>query len=164
MVEKVKAPTRIGLTVNEQHYDFLVRPDWTLQYLLHEQLGLVGVKEFCDRGACGACSVILDGVVVLSCMTLAIQCDGGSVETVEGIAAAGHPLIEAYVKYSCMQCGFCTPGFVVAAKALLDHNREPTERQVMEAISGNLCRCGTYPQHIKAILEAAAMLRENAGG
>jgi aerobic-type carbon monoxide dehydrogenase small subunit (CoxS/CutS family) len=160
VVEKVKTPTAIGLTVNGQHYTFLVQPNWTLQYLLHDQLGLVGVKEFCDRGACGACNVILDGSVVLSCMTLAIQCDGASVETVEGIAASGHPLIEAYVKYSCMQCGFCTPGFVVAAKSFLDHNLEPTESQVMQALAGNLCRCGTYPQHIKAVLEAAAVLRE----
>jgi aerobic-type carbon monoxide dehydrogenase small subunit (CoxS/CutS family) len=160
----LKTPTAIGLTVNGQHYNFLVQPNWTLQYLLHDQLGLVGVKEFCDRGACGACNVILDGSVVLSCMTLAIQCDGGSVETVEGITASGHPLIEAYVKHSCMQCGFCTPGFVVAAKAFLDHNPEPTERQVMEALAGNLCRCGTYPQHIKAVLEAAAVLRETGRG
>src|SRR5690606_31256269 len=143
----------IQLTVNGRQHHFFVQPNWTLQYLLHDQLGLLGVKEFCDRGACGACSVILDGSVVLSCMVLAIQCDGASIETVEGIAAAGHPLIEAYVKHSCMQCGFCTPGFVVAAKALLDRNPDPTERQVMEGLAGNLCRCGTYPQHIKAVLE-----------
>lgn len=158
MVEKVENSTAIRLEVNGQRYEFLVQPNWTLQYLLHDQLGLVGVKEFCDRGACGACSVILEGSVVLSCMTLAIQCDGGSVETVEGIAASGHPLIPAYVKYSCMQCGFCTPGFVVAAKALLDRNPDPTEQEIREGLAGNLCRCGTYPQHIKAVLEAAEAL------
>jgi xanthine dehydrogenase YagT iron-sulfur-binding subunit len=154
----------ISLTVNGRDHEFSVQPNWTLQYLLHEQLGLVGVKEFCDRGACGACTVILDGSTVLSCMTLAIQCDGGHIETVEGIAAANHPLIEAYVKHSCMQCGFCTPGFVVTAKALLDRNPDPGEDEVKKALSGNLCRCGTYPQHIKAVLEAARVLRETGEG
>jgi aerobic-type carbon monoxide dehydrogenase small subunit (CoxS/CutS family) len=154
----------IALTVNGNSHKLRVPPQWTLQHVLHDRLGLVGVKEFCDRGACGACSVILDGKVVLSCMLLAVQCDGATVETVEGIAASRHPLIDAYVKYSCMQCGFCTPGFVVAAKALLDRNPAPTEREVKEALAGNLCRCGTYPQHIKAVLEAAQILRERRGG
>jgi aerobic-type carbon monoxide dehydrogenase small subunit (CoxS/CutS family) len=154
----------IALTINGRDYKLSVPPQWTLQHVLHDRLGLVGVKEFCDRGACGACSVILDGKVVLSCMLLAIQCDGASVETVEGIAASNHPLIEAYVKYSCMQCGFCTPGFVVAAKALLDRNPDPTERDVRDALAGNLCRCGTYPQHVKAVLEAALVLRQRGEG
>ena len=155
---------RITLTVNAEVHRLDVPPDQTLQFLLHERLGLLGVKEFCDRGACGACTVIMDGSPVLSCMTLAIQCDGAILETVEGIAAANHPLIEAYVKYSCMQCGFCTPGFIVSAKALLDRNADPSEGEVREALAGNLCRCGTYPQHIKAILEAARVLRGAKGG
>jgi aerobic-type carbon monoxide dehydrogenase small subunit (CoxS/CutS family) len=92
-------------------------------------------------------------------MTLAIECDGKHIETVEGIAASNHPLIETYVKHHCMQCGYCTPGFVVTAKALLDKNPNPTEEEIREALSGNLCRCGTYPQHPKAVAEAAEILK-----
>jgi aerobic-type carbon monoxide dehydrogenase small subunit (CoxS/CutS family) len=102
----------------------------------------------------------MNGRPILSCMTLAIECNGKEIETVEGIAAAGHPLVEAYVKHHCMQCGYCTPGFVATAKALLDRNLRPTEQEIREALGGNLCRCGTYPQHPKAILEAARILRE----
>ena len=150
----------IRLTVNGEAYKFQVKPDWTLCYLLHDKMGLTGVKMFCDRGACGSCTVIMDGRPILSCMTLAIECDGKTIETVEGIAAANHPLIDTYVKHHCMQCGYCTPGFVVTAKALLDRNPNPTEGEVKEALAGNLCRCGTYPQHLKAVLEAAENLRE----
>jgi aerobic-type carbon monoxide dehydrogenase small subunit (CoxS/CutS family) len=150
----------IGLTVNGEAYKLQVEPNWTLYYLLHDKMGLTGVKMFCDRGACGSCTVIMDGRPILSCMTLAIECDGKTIETVEGIAAANHPLIDTYVKHHCMQCGYCTPGFVVTAKALLDRNPNPTEGEVKEALAGNLCRCGTYPQHLKAVLEAAENLRE----
>jgi len=114
----------------------------------------------CDRGACGSCTVIMNGRPILSCMTLAIECNSKQIETVEGIAAVNHPLIEEYVKHHCMQCGYCTPGFVVTAKALLDRTLNPTEEEIREALGGNLCRCGTYPQHPKAILEAAKLLRE----
>jgi len=145
----------IKLTINGQKYKIRVEPEWTLYYLIHDQLGLTGAKLMCDRGACGSCTVIMNGRAVLSCMTLAIECDGKQIETVEGIAASGHPLIEEYVKHHCMQCGYCTPGFVVTAKAFLDKNPNPTEGEVREALAGNLCRCGTYPQHPKAILEAA---------
>jgi|WetSurMetagenome_2_1015567.scaffolds.fasta_scaffold09348_3 aerobic-type carbon monoxide dehydrogenase small subunit (CoxS/CutS family) len=150
----------IHFTVNGQRYKLSVEPDWTLHYLIHEVLGLSGTKLMCDRGACGSCTVIMNGRPVLSCMTLAIECNGKQIETVEGIAAANHPLIEEYVKHHCMQCGYCTPGFVVTAKALLDRNRNPSEQEIREALGGNLCRCGTYPQHPKAILEAARQLRE----
>jgi len=145
----------IKLTINGQKYKIRVEPEWTLYYLIHDQLGLTGAKLMCDRGACGSCTVIMNGRAVLSCMTLAIECDGKQIQTVEGIAASGHPLIEEYVKHHCMQCGYCTPGFVVTAKAFLDKNPNPTEGEVREALAGNLCRCGTYPQHPKAILEAA---------
>jgi len=141
----------IKLTINGQIYELQVEPNWTLYYLIHDKLGLTGVKMFCDRGACGSCTVIMDGRPILSCMTLAIECDGKSIETSEGIAAAKHPLIESYVKHHAMQCGYCTPGFVVTAKALLDKNPNPTEEEIREALSGNLCRCGTYPQHPKAV-------------
>ncbi len=149
----------VTLLVNGDSYRIAVQPRWTLQYVLHNKLGLTGTKEFCAEGACGACSVIMDGRPVLSCMTLAVECDSRKIETIEGIARANHPLIEAYVKYSCMQCGFCTPGFVVTAKALLDKNPDPSVDDIKEALAGNLCRCGTYPQHIKAVLEAARVLR-----
>lgn len=150
----------IRLTINEQAHQLQVEPEWTLHYLIHDRLGLTGTKTFCDRGACGSCTVILDGRPVLSCMTLAIECDGKSIETIEGIAAKQHPLIDAYVKHHAMQCGYCTPGFIVTAKALLDHNPDPTEMETREALAGNLCRCGTYPQHPKAVREAAQALRK----
>ena len=152
----------IGLTVNGQHHEVKVEANTTLYELIHDQIGLTGAKMFCDRGACGSCTVIMDGRPILSCMTLAIECDGKSVETVEGIAQANHPLVETYVKHHAMQCGYCTPGFVVTAKALLDKNPDPSEEEIREALAGNLCRCGTYPQHPKAIAEAAKILQGGA--
>jgi len=149
----------IKLTVNGEEYQVQVRPEWTLNHVIHDELGLTGAKMFCDRGACGSCTVIMDGRPILSCMTLAAECDGKAIETIEGIAAANHPLIDAYVKHHCMQCGYCTPGFIVTAKALLDKSSNPTMDEVKEALAGNLCRCGTYPQHLKAVLEAAENLR-----
>ena len=150
----------IRITINGQKYKFQVEPDWTLYHLVHDRLGLTGTKLMCDRGACGSCTVIMNGRPILSCMTLAVECDGQQIETVEGIAASNHPLVEQYVKHHCMQCGYCTPGFVVTAKAFLDRNLNPTEQEIREALGGNLCRCGTYPQHPKAILETAELLRE----
>ncbi|MBN2062970.1 MAG: (2Fe-2S)-binding protein [Deltaproteobacteria bacterium] len=145
----------IRLTVNGEIFDIQVEPEWTLYQVIHDKLGLTGVKMFCDRGACGSCTVIMDGRPILSCMTLAIECDGVKIETAEGIAKAKHPLVDLYVKHHCMQCGYCTPGFIVTAKALLDKNPDPTEEEVKNALAGNLCRCGTYPQHIKAVMEAS---------
>lgn len=150
----------IRLTINGQAHHLRIEPQWTLHHLIHDRLGLTGTKTFCDRGACGSCTVILDGRPVLSCMTLASECHGSNIETIEGIAAAKHPLIDAYVKHHALQCGYCTPGFVVTAKALLDHNADPTEGEIKEALAGNLCRCGTYPQHTTAVLEAAQVLKE----
>lgn len=148
----------IKLTINGQVYELQVMPNWTLYYLIHDKIGLTGVKMFCDRGACGSCTVIMDGRPILSCTTLAIECDGKTIETAEGIAEANHPLVESYIKHHALQCGYCTPGFITTAKALLDRNPDPTEEEVREALSGNLCRCGTYPQHPKAVLEAAKRL------
>lgn len=148
----------IGVTVNGEVYELMVEPQWTLYYLIHDKLGLTGVKMFCDRGACGSCTVIMDGRPILSCMTLAIECGGKRIETAEGIAEVNHPLIESYVKHHTMQCGYCTPGFVTTAKALLDRNGNPMEEEIRQALGGNLCRCGTYPQHVKAVLEAAEKL------
>ena len=159
------AEGRIKLIINRAEYIFQVEPNWTLYYLIHDKIGLTGAKQFCDRGACGSCTMIVDGRPVLSCMMLAIECDGKTVETVEGIAAEGHPLIEAYVNNHAMQCGYCTPGFVVASKALLDRNQDPTEEEIVDALAGNLCRCSTYPQHPIAVKEAAKKLQTvKAGG
>ncbi len=149
------------LRVNGQVYDVQVESHWTLQRTLQFKLGLTGAKTMCDRGECGSCAVILDGKPVLSCTTLAVECEGKSVETIEGIAAnpKWSPLIQAYMKHDAMQCGYCTPGFIVTAKALLDKNPNPTEEEIKFALAGNICRCGTYPRHPKAILEAAFALR-----
>lgn len=149
----------IRLTVNKSEYNLRVEPNWTLYYLIHDVLGLTGSKQFCDQGACGSCTMIVDGRPVLSCMMLAIECDGKAVETIEGIAAEGHPLIESYTNHHAMQCGYCTPGFVVTSKALLDRIPDPTDDEIIEALAGNICRCGTYPQHLIAIKEAAAKIR-----
>jgi len=154
----------IRLTINKCEYNLRVEPNWTLYYLVHDVLGFTGSKQFCDRGACGSCTMIVDGKPVLSCMMLAIECDGKAVETVEGIASEGHPLIESYIKHHALQCGYCTPGFIVSSKALLDRNTNPSDDEIIEALGGNLCRCGTYPQHLIAIKEAAAKLRARQTG
>jgi aerobic-type carbon monoxide dehydrogenase small subunit (CoxS/CutS family) len=141
----------INLSINGQPYEIRVEPEWTLYQLIHDRLGLTGAKMFCDRGACGSCTVIMNGRAILSCMTLAIECQGALIETVEGVAATHPGLIEKYAEHHAMQCGYCTPGFVVTAKALLDKSSDPTDREIREALAGNLCRCGTYPQHPIAI-------------
>jgi aerobic-type carbon monoxide dehydrogenase small subunit (CoxS/CutS family) len=155
----------INLIINGKQVEVHIEPHWTLQQTLQYKLGLTGsAKTFCDHGVCGACTVNIEGRSVLSCMTPAIECDGKSIETIEGIAAAKHPLIYSYMKWDAMQCGYCTPGFIVTAKALLDRNPNPTEDEVMQALSGNLCRCGTYPRHTKAVLEAARELTGERDG
>jgi aerobic-type carbon monoxide dehydrogenase small subunit (CoxS/CutS family) len=156
-------PGTVSLTINGQLFKMQVQPEWTLYHVIHDRIGLTGSKLMCDRGACGSCTVIMDGRAILSCMTLAIECDGKSIQTVEGIAGENHPLIEEYVANHCMQCGYCTPGFVVTAKSLLDKNADPTEEEIREELAGNLCRCGTYPQHPKAVLAAAKKLRASMG-
>lgn len=151
---------KIKLTVNGRSYEFFVKPNMTLRDLLREKLGLTSVKDMCHgEGACGSCSVIVDGRPVLSCLTLAVDCDGKNIETAEGIADSNHPIFEAYIKYHTMQCGYCTPGFLVTAKALLDRNPNPKEEDIREALGGNICRCGTYPMHILAVMDAARKLK-----
>jgi aerobic-type carbon monoxide dehydrogenase small subunit (CoxS/CutS family) len=146
---------KITLSINGQMHKVHVEPEWTLYYLIHDRLGLTGTKQMCDRGVCGSCTVIMNGHSVLSCTVLAIECDGKRIQTIEGIATDGHPLVEEYVKHHAMQCGYCTPGFVVSAKGLLDKNPHPTVRDIRDELAGNLCRCGSYPQHTKAIVAAA---------
>jgi aerobic-type carbon monoxide dehydrogenase small subunit (CoxS/CutS family) len=150
---------QIGIKVNGRKYALSVEPYVTLHEVLRDKLGITSVKDMCTgEGACGSCTVIIDGRPVLSCLTLAVDCEGKEIETVEGIAEKGHPLIDAYAQYDCAQCGYCTPGFICTAKVLLERNKAPTEQEIKEALAGNLCRCGTYPAHIKAIIEAAARM------
>jgi aerobic-type carbon monoxide dehydrogenase small subunit (CoxS/CutS family) len=157
-------PVTTKLKVNGKDYDVLIEPHWTLQRTLQYRLGLTGAKQMCDRGVCGSCTVIIDGRAVLSCTTLAVECEGKSIETVEGIAANSKwkPLIDSYCKWDAMQCGYCTPGFVVSAKALLDKNPKPTEEDCRQALAGNICCCGTYPRHPTAIVEASQSIKGGA--
>jgi aerobic-type carbon monoxide dehydrogenase small subunit (CoxS/CutS family) len=153
-------PRTVNMTVNGRRYSLLVEPNWILRDVLRQKLGLTSVKDFCNGyGACGSCSVIMDGRPALSCMTFAADCEGAVIETAEGIADAKHPLIEAYIMNWTAQCGYCTPGFLVTAKALLDCIPNPTVEEIKEALGGNLCRCGTYPAHIKAIQDVTEVLR-----
>ena len=146
--------------INGKNCEILLEPHWTLKQALQFKLGLTGAKHMCDRGACGSCTVIMDGRPILSCQMLAAECEGAAIQTVEGIAAdpKWKPLIDAYCKWDAMQCGYCTPGFLVTAKCLLDRNPHPTEGEIKKALSGNICICGTYPRHSQAILEAAEII------
>jgi aerobic-type carbon monoxide dehydrogenase small subunit (CoxS/CutS family) len=155
-----EAIATVTLTVNRRVHEIQVEPNWTLRDVLRQQLGLTSIKDFCNGyGACGSCTVIMNRRPVLSCMVLVIECHGAIVETAEGIADAKHPLVDAYIMNWAAQCGYCTPGFLVTAKALLDRNLDPTVDEIKEALSGNLCRCGTYPAQVKSVLEAATKLK-----
>ncbi|MDA8424904.1 MAG: (2Fe-2S)-binding protein [Treponema sp.] len=155
---------RIRFRVNGAEVEFGpesgLSPSTTLSYLLREKLGLTGLKVSCDEGACGACTVLRDGKAVLSCMSLAIEADGHDIQTIEGLAP-DDPVVEAFAEQSepghgtALQCGFCTPGFVMTTKAFLDENPHPTLAEVKEALSGNICRCGSYQAIAQAVLHAA---------
>lgn len=147
----------IVLQINGAAHSLSVEPRMTLAEALRDNLGLTGTKVVCDRGSCSACTVWMDKVPTLSCMTLAVDVGPRKITTIEGIASGGHlhPLQEAFVKHDAMQCGFCTPGMVMSCVALLDRNPNPTLDDVKHAVSGNLCRCGTYPKVFAATLEAA---------
>ena len=136
----------------------------TLLDALREHLGLTGTKKGCDQGACGACTVLVDGQRVLSCLTLAAQCEGREVTTIEGLARDGelHPLQEAFIRHDGFQCGYCTPGQIMSAVALLDEGGAGSDEEIREFISGNLCRCGAYPNIVAAIREVAAEGGSNA--
>jgi carbon-monoxide dehydrogenase small subunit len=151
----------IQLTINGQPVEAAVDPNRTLLQLLREDLGLTGTKHGCGLGDCGACTVILDGQPVNSCLVLAIQANGGEIVTIEGLAENGklHPIQQAFVDKGAIQCGFCTPGMILSAKALLDANPKPTEQEIRMAISGNLCRCTGYQKIVEAIGEAAKIIQ-----
>ena len=152
----------VSLTVNGETHEVVVEPRTTLLEVLRDSLGLTGAKEGCSLGNCGACTVLLDGKPVLSCLLLAVEAQGKEIVTIEGLAEGGklHPLQEAFVEHGAVQCGFCIPGMILSAKALLDGNPHPTEEEVKEAISGNLCRCTGYSNAIRAILAAAKAKEE----
>jgi len=145
------------LIVNGQTYEISVEPDRTLLDVLRYELGLTGAKEGCSTGNCGACTVLVDGKAVNSCLVLAVEMEGKKVVTIEGLSEQGklHPLQQAFIDEGAVQCGFCTPGVVLSAKAFLDSNPHPTENQVRQAIAGNLCRCTGYDKIVRAILRAA---------
>ncbi|MCA9733104.1 MAG: (2Fe-2S)-binding protein [Deferribacteres bacterium] len=146
----------ITLEVNGKSLQVEVEPRFTLAEVLRDHLNLTGTKIGCERGACGACTVIMNGVTVNSCMTLAVDAIGQKIETIEGLEKDGHlsKLQESFIEHDGMQCGFCTPGMIMSAKDLLDKNPHPTREEAQEATAGNLCRCGTYPKVFEAIVAA----------
>lgn len=151
--------TPIQLTVNGTLYEVVAEPRWTLAEFLRDQLGLTGTKIPCDRGECGGCTVLIDGQAALACTVLAPEAEGKKVLTVEGLAGAGQelsPLQASFVNAGAVQCGFCTPGMLMSARALLDRTPRPSEREVREAIAGNLCRCTGYTKIVEGILKAAS--------
>ena len=144
----------IELTINGERCELSVAPHETLLDVLRDKLDLTGTKRGCDTGACGACTVIMDGVPILSCLTLAVKCHNREIITIEGMGASGqlHPLQQAAIEHNAVQCGFCTPGWLLSAKVLLDEKPNPTQEEVCTAIAGNLCRCTGYTKIVEAIL------------
>jgi xanthine dehydrogenase YagT iron-sulfur-binding subunit len=149
----------VDFTVNATPRRLLLDSDVTLLDALRERLSLAGTKKGCDQGACGACTVLLDGKRVLSCLTLAVQCDGRTVTTIEGLAPEGalHPVQAAFIRHDGFQCGYCTAGQIMSAVALLAEGRAGSDAEIREFMSGNLCRCGAYPNIVAAIREVAAV-------
>ena len=173
---KTLSPRGIRLTVNGRVYElgagsepYQIETSHTLSHTLRETLGLTGTKIYCDNGACGACTVIMDGKAVLSCKVLTVECDGKTIETIEGLIdpSTGEldPLQQAFIDYTAFQCGFCTPGIIMTAKALLKENPYPTENEVKEALSGNFCRCVSHYQVIRAVMSVVEdSLASSRGG
>ena len=152
--------TQVGVTVNGQMREADVEPRTLLVYFLRESLGLTGTNVGCDTSSCGACTVLLDGESVKSCTMLAAQADGREVTTIEGMASDGalHPIQEAFHRNHGLQCGYCTPGMIMAAASYLNENPTPTEEEVRESLEGNLCRCTGYQNIVKSILDAAGQM------
>ena len=156
----------IQFTVNGTSHDLLVDSNRTLAQVVREDLGLTGTKQGCETGDCGACTVLLDGKPVTSCLVLAVQADGHRITTIEGLAEGAdlHPIQSAFISEGAVQCGFCTPGMILSAKALLDQETHPTRQAIREAISGNLCRCTGYQKIVDAIEAASRELDSKTGG
>lgn len=149
----------VALSVNGDTYDVLISPNETLLEVLREKLGLMGTKKGCDLGACGACTVLVDGEAYLSCLMLAVNAAGRKIVTIEGLAQGGelHPLQKAFIEKGGLQCGFCTPGMILTAKAALDEEAVPTEASIRRKIAGNLCRCTGYKKIVEAVSSVAAL-------
>jgi carbon-monoxide dehydrogenase small subunit len=150
----------VELKINGETYSLAIEPWRTLQSVLRDDIGLTGAKDACGTGDCGACTILMDGKPVASCLVLAVEAQGKEILTIEGLAKDGrlHPLQEAFIELGAIQCGYCTPGMILSAKALLDENPKPNEAEVKNAIAGNLCRCTGYTKIIEAILAASQKL------
>jgi carbon-monoxide dehydrogenase small subunit len=154
----------VQTTINGEQMEFLCLPHQSLSEVLRDELHMIGTKEGCTTGDCGACSVMLEGRLVCACLVLAIEAEDAEISTIEGMASGEelHPLQQKFLEHAALQCGVCTPGFLVAAKALLDHNPDPTEHEVRYWLSGNLCRCTGYDKIVAAVLDAAQSLGGDA--
>ena len=156
--------THVSTVVNGDAVEFLCSPSDTLLHALRNEIGLTGTKEGCGSGDCGACSVMLDGALVCSCLVLGVEAQGSQVETIEGIAHHDklHVIQEKFLEHAALQCGICTPGLIVSTKALLEENPAPTEEEARYYLAGNLCRCTGYDKIIKAVMDAADVMRQGA--
>ncbi|MFE0019350.1 (2Fe-2S)-binding protein [Mesorhizobium sp. NPDC059054] len=155
------AGVAVSTTINGDHVEYLCQPDETLLEVLRDRLGLTGAKEGCGTGDCGACSVIVDDRLVCSCLVLGAEAEGRQVETIEGMAHGEklHPLQQKFLEHAALQCGICTPGFLIAAKDLLAKNPDPTEEEIRFGLAGNLCRCTGYDKIVRAVQDAASVMR-----
>ncbi|MEM3420763.1 MAG: (2Fe-2S)-binding protein [Candidatus Hadarchaeum sp.] len=161
MVRKEQRKILVRLNVNGKNYEVEVKPHWTLLQVIRDKLGLTGTKYGCGTGECGACTVLIDGKPMTSCLVLAASAEGRKIVTIEGISSDKlHPIQEAFIEEGAIQCGYCTPGMILTAKALLEKNPHPTEEEVRRAIDGNLCRCTGYVKIVKAILKASKRLEK----
>ena len=160
VIKEVQVPAELNkLNINGRTYELKLEPNWTLQYVLHDILDFTGAKMMCSgKGQCGSCSVIMDGRPILSCLILATECEGHAIQTIEGIADEQHPIIESFINFDALQCGFCTPGVIVTAKALLDKNPAASTDEITEALASNLCICGSYCAWTEATQDAAGRL------
>lgn len=160
------AKVPVSTTINGEAVDFLCEPRQSLLETLREVIGLTGAKEGCNDGNCGACSVLLNGRLVNSCLVLGVEAEGAEITTIEGVAGPQglHPLQQAFLEQAALQCGICTPGFIIAAKALLEQEPNPTEERVRFWLSGNLCRCTGYDKIVRAVMQAAQMQRQATAG
>lgn len=158
------AKQHVTTSINGEETEFLCHPEQTMLEVLREDLNLTGTKEGCATGDCGACSILLDGTLVCACLMLAVESDGREVTTIEGIASGSdlHPLQQKFLEHAALQCGVCTPGFIVASKALLDEDPDPDEKSIRYWLAGNLCRCTGYDKIIRAVQDAASELRSEA--
>jgi xanthine dehydrogenase YagT iron-sulfur-binding subunit len=160
------AATPISLDINGKQYPLTIEPRVTLLDALRDRLGLTGTKRICDGGACGGCTVMVDGLTVNSCLMLAMDARGRKIRTIEGLELGGklHPVQEAFIEHDAMQCGFCTPGMVMSCTALVESNANPDDAAIRSAVAGNLCRCGTYPHVFAAVKTASKTRAKSLGG